>query len=127
VPQHTTAERRHAAAERQRQRQEEQRHNQWLRRVTGPTVVTVGAAAGLVFGAPTVSGAIQHHHPYSAASQPFPFEPDYPDPPHTPEPDMTFYTAYDGSGTATTAVRFGPGTPAWDAWEWTYGPNVLGD
>jgi hypothetical protein len=127
VPQHTTAERRHAAAERERQHQAEQRHNQWLRRVTGPTVVTVGAAAGLVLGAPTASGVFQHYHPYSAASQPFPYIPFDPDPPHTPEPDMTFYTAYDGSGTATTTTLIGPVAESWNPWEWVYGPNVLGD
>ena len=132
-PQHTTAERRHAAAERERQHQAEQRHHQWLRRVTGPTVVTVGAAAGLVLGAQTVSGVIQHPHLYSAASQPLPyipFDPDQPDPPHTPEPDMTFYTAYDGSGSATTTTLIWQAAESWNTWtpwEWVYWPNVLGD
>jgi hypothetical protein len=93
VPQHTTAERRHAAVERERERGADQTHWEHLRRLTGPVVVTVGAAAGLVLGAPTVSG-IFPCHPYSAASQPFPFDPDHPDPPHPPEPDTTFYSAY---------------------------------
>ena len=126
VPQHTEAERKRAAAEREADR----RRAIWLRRATLPVVTGVGAAATIVTvsAAPATGGIMHLYHPYSAASQPYPYvspAPDDPDPPHVPEPDMTFYTAYDGSGTSTATTRIGPGT--WNPWEWTYGSNVPGD
>jgi hypothetical protein len=72
-----------------------------------------------------------------AYSQPLPTNTDHPDLPHTPEPDTTFYTAWNGGGTAVANVAIRP-VPAgvwpitagtWDAWEWSnaYRPDVLGD
>jgi hypothetical protein len=124
VPQHTQAERRHAAAERERQREADQRHVVWLRRGALPVATAVtAAAASVVFStADSVRGAGHVHYPFSAASQPYPyvpFAPEDPDLPHVPEPAGTFYTAYNGSGTATTATRFGPAARA--AFQQAYG------
>lgn len=127
VPQHTRAERARAAAERERQREVEQRRLAWLGRVTGPVVTTVGAAAGLILGAPG-TGVIGHvYHPYSAVSQFYPYAPlgpGFPDP-HTPERDVTLYTAYDRAGTARTHISIWPVRPgSWNPWAWTDGLQV---
>lgn len=134
VLQHTQAERRLVAAERERQREADRQRQVWLRRATFPVAATVaGAAVSLVFGAVHDTGQTAHlYKPYSATSQLYRYVPssgsDYPDPPHVPEPDGTFYTAYYGGGTATTSVATGPvGPTSWNPWEWTYGPNILGD
>jgi hypothetical protein len=135
MPRHTQAERRLAAAERHRQREAEQRRQAWLRRMVVPVVTGVGAA-GFVFAAPGISPIRHPVYPHSAASPLYysyvPMsDSDHPDPPHPAEPDMTFYTNWDGAGTASTGVVIGPVEAAsWDGWEWTgstYGPNVLGD
>jgi hypothetical protein len=130
VPQHTRAERRLAAAERERQREADQRRVVWLRRATLP-VVGVGAAAELVFGAPSAGGIMHLYRPCSAASQFYSYTRSsgagnsHQD---QPEPDGTFFTNYDGSGTARADIAIGPVAPAsWLPWEWTYSPNVLGD
>lgn len=55
---------------------------------------------------------------------------DHPDPPHPDGPDMTFYTRWDGGGTARVDVAVGPvGSVSWDGWEWCgpWGPNIFGD
>lgn len=129
VPQHTTAERRHAAAERERQREAEQRRHDWLRRATGPVVTTLGAAAAgvVIVAAPEATGETGHLgymvQSYSLA-QLYPWVPpgsDHPDYPHVPEPDMTFYPLRTTAGTANASVRYGLGAPRWDAWEWARG------
>jgi hypothetical protein len=133
VPQHTQAERRQAAAERERQREADQRHVVWLRRGALPVAATVTAAASVMFGAGHTMGGIAHlYRPLSAATQFYPWVPspdsDYPDPPHVPESVGTFYTAYDGAGTARADIATGPvAAESWLPWKWTYNPNVLGD
>jgi hypothetical protein len=94
-------------------------------------VVTLatGAAAAFAVGVP-VSGHVVPRSPLAMYSPWSPSDPGSPDLPHLPEPEMTFYTAYDGSGSATTGT-YGPAPGTWSAWEWTqaYGafPGVFGD
>ena len=134
VPQHTKAERKLAAAERERQHEADQRRTIWLRRGALPVATTVtAAAASVVFGAGRATGGTAHlYRPVSAATQFYPWvqssDSDYPDPPHVPESGGTFYTAYDGAGTARADRASGPvAAGSWLPWEWTYSPNVRGD
>jgi hypothetical protein len=125
VPQHTTAERRHAAAERQHQREAEQRKHEWLRRATGPMVATIGAAAaGVIVVTPVATADIWHFdNAHWAASEYYlsvPMELDHPDYPHMPEPDQTFYSVCTTAGTAAASMRYERG-PQWDPWEWARG------
>lgn len=122
LPQHTMAERRHAAAERVLKHETDQKHHQRLQRVAVPTAVTAAAAAVLVFGAPRLTGHLQHNSAYPVATQPFgyglPYA-DHPDPPHQPEPDATFYPQMVVSGTAVTAVAPRPtSSKPWNPWLW---------
>lgn len=134
VPQHTQAERKQAAAGRELQREAGQRRTVWLRRGALPVATTVtAAAASVVFGAGHATSRIADlYRPVSAATQFYPWVPspdsDYPDPPHVPETGGTFYTAYDGAGTARADRASGPvAAGSWLPWEWTYSPNIRGD
>ena len=134
VPQHTKAKRKLAAAERERRREADQRRTVWLRRGALPVAATVtAAAASVVFGAGHATSRIANlYRPVSATTQFYPWMPssdsDYPDPPHVPESVGTFYTAWDGAGTARADIATWPvAAGPWLPWEWTYGPNVPGD
>lgn len=125
MPQHTTAERRHAAAEREHQREAEQRRHDWLRRATGPVVATLGAAAAsVVIATPAAAADIWHFnnaHLVASEYSYVPMESDHPDYPHTPEPAMTFYPVRTTAGTADASARYGLGVPRWDPWEYARG------
>ena len=110
VPQHTKAERKRAEAERQRQRQREadQRRQAWLGRAVLPVVASASAASVMFLPLAGVSSG-HHSYPYlSAAELAWPGNPE---PPHMPEPDMTFDTPWVGPGTARVNVIVGPVLP----------------
>jgi hypothetical protein len=146
LPVHTPAELRLARAERERERLADGRRGRRLRLVTKPTVVGVAAVSfGLAPAAsastspepmfqasayigytpgrdlPPVSLYYQSHQnrPYEPYALPGASSPDRSEPPHPPEPEMTFYTGWDGAGTATPRVGIGP-FPAgiWNDQEW---------
>lgn len=130
LPQHTKAERRHAAVQREHKSEAEQKHHHRLRLAAGAVAAPVGVAAALVFGAPPLTGHLQHASAYPVATAPFALGLPYaesPDPPHQPETDGTLYTPMVVSGTAVTAVSSGPiSSEPWRPWEWV-SPNALGD
>lgn len=133
MPQHTQAERRLAAAERERKREADRLRMVRRRRAALPVAVAVTAAsASVVFGAGHATAGIAHlYRPYSAADHFYPWvtsmDSDYPDPPHVPEPDTTFYSNFDAAGTARTDFHIGPVAPGtWLPWEWT-NTNIFGD
>ena len=128
VPQHTQAERRRAEAERQLQREADQRRQARLRRMTVPLAASTGAAAITFMTTPAVS---KWHslYPYVSAAAGLAW-PESPELPHTPEPDMTFYSPLVAAGTAATFVRVGPmRSETWDGSEryGRYGLNIFGD
>jgi hypothetical protein len=113
------AERRVAAAGRNRKREAEQRRWAWRRRATVPVVTLVGCmAAAFTLGAVPAIGHVDRQNPLALYSLYVPPDPDNPDLPYLPEPDMTLYSAYDGTGTASTTTRVMAGE-TWDAWQWT--------
>jgi hypothetical protein len=72
-----------------------------------PLVATT-SAAGITFM--TTAEVSKWHHLYPDMSATGPAWPDSPDLPHTPEPDMTFYSPLIAAGTASTFTldSFGP-------------------
>ena len=123
VPRQTAAERREVAVEHHNQREVEQNEQWWQRRLTGSAAAMVSAAA-VIAPVHAATDAIWHLHQSHSAVQYFnPYlrsDPERPDLPHLPEPDATYYTAFDGAGTAATNRATGPVAGRWDPWEWTH-------
>jgi len=123
MPRHVAAERREAIAGHHGQFEIAQYEQWWQRPLAGSAVAMVGAA-GVIAPIPVATGAIWHPHQSHSVVQYFnPYlwsDPEHSDLPHLPEHDATYYTAFDGAGTAATFQATGPAAGRWDPWEWTY-------
>jgi len=128
VPQHTRAERQKAKAERQHQREAERSRQARLRRNVLPVLTATAAASFLVVIPATVT---KGHSVYPFISAAEPTGPDRPEPPHLPEPDMTFYTPWAGAGTTAVAhLQTRPPGPVYLGGQERYGlfgPNIFSD
>jgi hypothetical protein len=129
VPQHSRAERLRAEAERRVQRAVEQRHEKWRRRIAGVAVAGVGGSA-FVFTPVSGEQITAGRYPdaplarYYAAVTP---SADRSELPHMPEPDGTYWTGYDGSGSTTPTIRVGPTGLVWYGYGPNLPPNIFGD
>jgi hypothetical protein len=87
------------------------------------TLAGVGAAAAIALETPSVAAIAAGHQPVPVLRLYQPYTPggdERPDPPHTPEPDATFWAGYSITGTAPTTRVDSSGSVSYG-----YGPNVL--